>query len=57
MNAERNFPRDAEDALGQALRQLCQWPDTVDVIMSQNAQEGLVQALCTMLAGEDTGVA
>ena len=57
MQAEANFGRDAELTLSETLRSLCQNQDTVDVVVQQAAVYSLAQALCSMLAGEETGAA
>lgn len=59
IGAERNFGHTSERSICDALRSLCINQDSVAVIMSGDQTQvfSLVQALCIMLEGEDTGVA
>lgn len=57
VEAVRNFSQSTERNLAESLRNMCQSQQTVDVIVGSGAQVLLVQALCTMIAGEDTGIA
>ena len=59
IGAERNLVHSSERSICDALRSLCINQDSVEVIMSgeQTQVFSLVQALCIMLEGEDTGLA